>query len=451
MKVVVVAYGSRGDVQPFMALAAGLIARGHECLLVAPGAHRDVAATIGVPYFPLDDRLADFFLEDEDVTAAQTAARPSAALVLRTFRKLRRELATYLPLLLDQMTEATSGGVDVVVQVYDELPFEQAHHLAERLGVPWVIATLSPNFVVSAHHPSKMLPPGHDYPRVVNRASHLLRTIMRSVGRRDVRRWRTRRLGMANRWRQSNRLRTPGGGAVAMLHCYSPAVLPTAPDWPASALTTGFLYSQPLGGAGGWTVPDDLRDFLAAGDPPVCVGFGSVRGRDPVELGQLVLDGVRRGGRRAVVVRAGGSIEVRGEHDDVLVVDEVPYSWLFPRVAAVVHGGGVGISSEAARAGVPQVCLLPVPEPRAWADVLTRAGLAPPATMQLMVTAQWVDAALSAVESDPHIRQSVQEVAAGIREEDGTQAAVRALETVHASAPRRAPRGAADPGRAASR
>ena len=99
MRVLILAYGSRGDVEPFVALAAELGRRGHSALLAAPGRFADLARRQGVDLHPLDDRLADFFLTDPDVIATQTLPSPPARLLARTYRKLRRELDRYLPVL----------------------------------------------------------------------------------------------------------------------------------------------------------------------------------------------------------------------------------------------------------------------------------------------------------------------------------------------------------------
>lgn len=439
MRVLIYAYGSRGDVQPFVALADRLARSGHDPVLAAPGRFRELAEGRGLQFRPLDDRLADFFLTDPDVVAVQTLPSPPMKLLVRTWRKLRVELDRCLPVMLDQMLAAASGGADLVVQAYDEIPVEQGHHVAEALGVPWVLATLGPYVVPSFHYPAKLLPPGREYPRLVNRVSHAGRVGMRALGRGTVRRWRPQALGLPNRWRQDNRMRAPGGVRVPVLHCFSPHVVRAAPDWPAVAHPTGFWFLQDLDQTGPTGPTPELAAFLAAGEPPVAVGFGSVRGLDPHQAGEAVVDAAQRAGVRVVVVRAGGSIEVDRCPPSVLVVEEVDYSWLFGRVAAVVHAASVGVSSEALRAGVPQVSVPPTPEAVAWADLLTAAGAAPPPIRLRDLTGENLAAALRRVRTDEVLRARIAELARLVRAEDGTATAVRRLEELAPTLEVRAP------------
>jgi sterol 3beta-glucosyltransferase len=224
-------------------------------------------------------------------------------------------------------------------------------------------------------------------------------------------------------------MRTPDGRPVPLVHLFSADIVTPAPDWPDWVRTTGFCFLQ---GADEGAPGEELTAFLAGGEPPVCVSFGSVRGLDPYAAGRTVVEAVRRAGVRAVVVRAGGSIEIDEPPPEVLVVDEVPYSWLFPRVAAVVHGGSVGISSEALRAGVPQVGCPPTGEALAWAAVLTDAGVAPPPIMLRDMTAENLAAAVDRARTDPAIQDRVRRLGARLRDEDGAEAAARAIEELAA-------------------
>jgi sterol 3beta-glucosyltransferase len=422
MRVVVFAYGSRGDVQPFVAVADRLRRRGHEPVLAGPAAYGWLAEERGIEFVPLDDRLNDVFLTDPDVVGVQTIRNPPLSMYVRAYRTLRRVLDARLPVVLDQMLAAAKGA-DLVVQGYDEIPVEQGHHVAEGLGIPWLLVTLSPNFVPSRHYPCKLVPAGRTYPPLVTRASHLLRIGFRSLGTVTVHKWRPATLGLPNRWRQNNRMRYPDGRPVPLVQLFSPELVPPAPDWPDWVHSTGFCF---LEGTEEGAPPAGLAEFLAAGEPPVCVGFGSVRGLNPHAAGRAVVAGVRKAGVRAVVVRAGGSIEIDDPPQDVLVVDEVPYSWLFPRVRAVVHGASVGISSEALRVGLPQVACPPTGEALAWAAVLSDAGVAPPPLMLRDLTADTLAAALEQALTDPAVRARATELAGTVR--DGADEAARTIE-----------------------
>lgn len=435
MRVLIFAYGSRGDVQPFVALADRLRREGHDAVLAAPSTFTDLAEQYGLTFVPLDSGIIDFYLHDPDVVTVLTQRSPSPSLVARTFRRMGQEWERRLPVMLEQMRAAAAGGADLVVQVYDETPVEHGHHLAEMLGVPWVLATVSPHIVPSWYYPAKMMPAGRSFPRLANRASHVLRIGLRSVGSVAVRRWRRDTLGLPNRWRQDNRLRYPDGSAAPVIHSLSSAVVSPAPDWPDTAVVTGFCFARERGTADAAEPSPEMVAFLAAGDAPVCVSFGSIRGPDPREAGRTVVDALTRVGRRAVVVTAGGSIQVDAPPPHVMVVDEIAYSWLFERVDAVVHGGNVGISAEAMRAGVPQVTCPAAGESLAWAAVLAEAEVATPPIRLRDLTVDNFAAALVRATTDDAIRAGVARAAERVRAEDGTGAAVRVLERIAEGVP----------------
>ncbi|CAA9577642.1 MAG: UDP-glucose:sterol glucosyltransferase, partial [uncultured Thermomicrobiales bacterium] len=139
---------------------------------------------------------------------------------------------------------------------------------------------------------------------------------------------------------------------VPALYGYSPHVLPRPADWPAEHHVTGYWF---LGAPEGWTPPPDLAAFLDAGEPPVFVGFGSMGSRDPREAGRVALEALERSGRRGVLASGWGGLTAADLPDTVFPVTSIPHTWLFPRMAAVVHHGGAGTTGAALRAGVPSV------------------------------------------------------------------------------------------------
>jgi sterol 3beta-glucosyltransferase len=432
MKVLIFAYGSRGDVQPFVALSHALNDAGHTAVLAAPAKFAGLAAEYGVEYFPRNEDLVDFFVNDPDVSTwlnrdnGQVTAA-SRQLRKKVYGKLIAEFRRCFPIMLGELADAAADGADVVVQAYGGWPYEQGHHVAERLGVPAVLSTLYPNYLPSFHYPAKFVPADRDYPKLVRRLSHVPRRAQQSIGRKSVARWRSETLGLPPRRGMHNRLRRPDGGAVPMLQCFSPELVPPAPDWPPSVFTTGFWHVPERSD---FTPPPPLASFLADGPPPICVSLGTVRGEDPDKMGRMVTEAVRLAGVRAVIVRAGGSLEVADSDPRCVVVDEVPYWWLFPRTSVVVHAGGVGTSNEALRAGLPEVSVPVSNEQLMWGVLLHRAGVAPPPLRNRTVTATSLADAIRSAHHEPGLRARATELAARVRTEHGTQAAVRILETV---------------------
>jgi sterol 3beta-glucosyltransferase len=134
----------------------------------------------------------------------------------------------------------------------------------------------------------------------------------------------------------------------------SPLVVPTPRDWPSWLTTTGY-WSLPA--SSDWVPQQRLVEFMAQGEQPVYVGFGSMSTRDSAATLASILEALRLSGRRGVIHSGGADLadaQTRDARDSrMLVVDDVPHDWLFPQVAAVVHHGGAGTTAAALRAGVP--------------------------------------------------------------------------------------------------
>ena len=146
------------------------------------------------------------------------------------------------------------------------------------------------------------------------------------------------------------------------LYGYSPSVVPKPADWDATQHVTGYWSLEPHAQ---WSPPEDLMRFLETGPAPVYIGFGSMGSRDPKASARLVLEALERSGQRGVLYSGWGGLS----HDDlppsVFMVGSTPHSWLFPRMAAVVHHGGAGTTAAGLSAGVPSV-VTPVMGDQPW-------------------------------------------------------------------------------------
>lgn len=395
MRPLLITVGSRGDVQPYLALARGLLAAGHRPLLAAPRRFAPLAAADGVEFAPLNDEM--LALKDkaqgQGVRAAITAARSVKPMLRR---------------LLDDEAALTACQADVIVYHPKSLG---GPHLAEKLGVPALAGLLLPLYLPTSAFPSPILPVR--VPRALNRASWRVSSAIEAPYRGTVRDWRAGALGLRGGFRPVADLVEAGG----VLHAWSPHLLPAPADWPAQAHPTGF-WTAPA--RGDWTPTERLARFLDAGDPPVYVGFGSSYSGAPEALTATVLEAVRLTGRRAILATGWGALRAGSEPDGVLVIEEAPHEWLLPRVAIAVHHGGIGTVAAALRAGVPQVVRPFLGDQPFWAGRLHHLGVAPaPVTGRLRP-----ERLAAAIETAATLARAADAVAAEVRAEDGVTAAV---------------------------
>jgi len=325
MRALLITVGSQGDVQPFVALASRLRSEGHDPVLAAPALYQGLAAAAGVAFVPLD-------LDMTEVGRA-VAGRHGLRHLFAFAKAMGQRAGQVLP-------GAAAGAaahrpVDIVVH-HPVLPIGQ--HLAEMLGVPAVVAALSPALVPTREFPSAAWPCAIGLPTLLNRPSYrAARYLTGAWCRREIDGWRRGTLGLPRRPGRHDPLGDP---SVAVLHAFSPHVVPRPADWPATAHITGYWFT---GQEPAWDPPRRLASFLDAGDPPVYLGFGSMPIDSPVTLAQAVTAAARQTGARFIVGSLNPELTRRlagngnGNGNRILMVRQVPHDWLFPRTATVVH------------------------------------------------------------------------------------------------------------------
>jgi sterol 3beta-glucosyltransferase len=417
MKALIITHGTRGDVQPCIALAVALLRAGHDALLAAPAEMAGLVERYAVPFAPLNDGTKAL-MDDPEIAAA----------IENNYRGLRGKIAGVRamrlskPLMEKVYADATSAAdteVDVVIH-HSGLPM---HYLAEKLGVPAVPVCLQPGWVPTDSFPAPQLPAG--LPPRLNRASYALTTPALRMLARMGDRWRSETLGLPRRRHQHDITRRPDGEHTLVLQAFSPQVLPGRPAFPDWVRTTGFWFVPETTE---WTPPEELSTFLAAGERPVYIGFGSMSGSEPARVGRTVAEAVRRAGVRAVLVTGWGGIETAGLGEQILVLDEAPHDWLFPRMAAAVHHGGTGTTSGALIAGHPQVICPFMGDQLFWARRMEQLGVAPEGQPQSRLTPEGLAQALRRAVTDETMTARAATLGAAIRAEDGVGAAVDALE-----------------------
>jgi len=420
MKVLIMTLGTRGDVQPFIALARGLLAAGHEVVLTAPQRFAGFAAGHGVPFAGVDD--GPMRLMDDPVMAGAMIEGGARA----RLQQVRNMPAMFTQVLADCWAVASDGagaGADVVVHNGQIIA---GQHVAEKLGIPAVLALPIPIYVPTKEFPWPGVAMPSWLPAAANRATFLGMKAPAAIFGRVVDRWREDILGLPRRRGRHDPLHRPDNGQAPVLHAFSPSVLPPPADWPDSVHTTGYWFLPPSDEA----LPPQVEDFLRAGDPPVFVGFGSMSGRDPARSTALVLEAARRAGVRLVIGAGSGGLDSSIQSDGVLAVEDVAYLNLFPRMAAVVHHGGAGTAGTAFASGRPQVVCPFIADQPFWARLAHDRGVAPAPQPQRHLTAAGLASAITTAATDSDMARAARELGRRVRAEDGISAAVTALERI---------------------
>jgi sterol 3beta-glucosyltransferase len=406
MRITLMTIGTRGDTEPFVALAVRLIHEGHVVTLAARPDFAGLAAEYGVDFAPLGNPYEPFI-----TGAASASAIGSGSHLLTQFRYGLKQRDYVLDHLHDDARRAAQGS-DAIIHKY---PWTVGRTIAEKLGIPSAAVMLFPLAPTRAF-PSFLVGRGVNRGRVINRLVWEGADALTWQGLRWDDNKLRRQLGMRPLPMRGPHDHTP------VLCAFSPAVVPRPADWPARMQLTGYWFLDP---PPGWQPPADLLQFLNDGPPPVSIGFGSMPSADRDATLAVVLQALESSRQRAVLLsgwaRIGASAELPPH---VFVADNLPHSWLFPRVAAVVHHGGVGTTAAGLRSGVPSVLVpLGIDQP-SWARVVHKLGAGPPAIPLQGLTAERLASAINEAVTNRLMRQRACEIGAQIRAEDGVGRAV---------------------------
>jgi UDP:flavonoid glycosyltransferase YjiC (YdhE family) len=400
---------TRGDVQPFVALGAGLGSRGHEVILAAPAKYRQLAETAGLEFAEIDED-PDQFHESPEVIAA---IRKSPSM-MRVGRAMRRSMPKRSPeevsRVLAQLHQATLRSDAIVTTMFTyTVTFAQPE-------APWCSASWWPN-VATAAQPAlgtPRLPIGGSY----NRFTYsFLENFQWRIMRPYINHFRKDR-GLPPVQRPSP-LRGLGRD-IPMFYPYSPKVLPPPADWPARCHVTGYWYWHRK-----WTPPAQLTRFTRNDPAPLLMTFGSSwPSHRKEESLRWALEAARRQGRRLVMIGGPG----KSLPDDVLLLEEADYLGLFPSMCAVIHHGGFGTTAAAVHAGVPQVIIPAYADQPFWAEQMRNLGVAAPVVPFAKLTGERLTAAVSAAVSDQVMGERARTLGAEVRAETGVVNACELLE-----------------------
>ncbi|TCR26845.1 glycosyltransferase [Streptomyces sp. BK205] len=393
--------GSRGDVAPFTGLGHGLARAGHEVTLVTHGRFAPLAARAGLGFhaLPVDPRAE---LESSRGRALHRSTTGVGKLVRVV--AMARTLAVEMS---DDLVAAARSS-DALLLSGSVAPL--GHAVAEGLGLPSLGLNLQPLAATREFAPP-MLGTG-SWGALGNRvAGTALNLAVEQVFGAALPQVRSRLglppVGTVTALRARDRQGWP------VLHGFSPRVVARPRDWRRGLDVAGYWWPYDADAP----LPDELRAFLDAGPPPVFVGLGSATVPDPARVSAAIVRALRMAGLRGVIQRGWAGLAATG--DDLLTIDEVPHSALFPHMAAVVHHAGAGTTAAGLRAGVPAV---PVPiqfDATFWAARLVALGVAPRAVPLRRLTAEALAAALTEATRDAGRRERARALGAHIREEDG--------------------------------
>jgi vancomycin aglycone glucosyltransferase len=386
MKISLVTYGSRGDVQPMLALALGLQKRGHEIIFCSPPENEELTKDYNCPFIALGRGIRN----NPSMSSGN----------LKAFGKvIKEELASQI----DQLPKIIKGS-DLILGT------------GLIFGVPTVAEYLNIPYRFIAFSPASGLGTNKD-PLLIKFAGFVMRSMTNASYRKTINEKR-KPLGLnpikdvLSSW--------IGERAIAA----TDAALTFIPkDVVLRATQTGYMHLNHNA-----KLDKKVEEFLASGSPPIYIGFGSMPITAFEKLSHILSDAMDLTKQRFIISSGWGGLKVADDRNNCLCIDEVPHDLLFPRVAAVVHHGGAGTIATAGRAGVPQIIIPLMADQFQWRAQIIKLGLGPRAPIFKMLSSKSLAKAITECLVNEQYSKTAKEVAAILKGTDGVELTLKVVE-----------------------
>lgn len=437
MNITILITGSRGDVQPFIALGKELQAApyNHRVRIGTHGVFRDFVGENGLEFFSIGgdpERLMAYMVKNpgilpsiESVKAGDIGARKAELeeMLIGAWKACTEARDQYQA----RHPEGRHYPAFVADAIISNPPTYASLHIAERLAIPLHYMFTMPWSPTTAFpHPLAQMDSSRTDAGVRNYLSYTQIELLTWTGLIDI----------INRFRRRMLLLEPinppwGTNLQSRLkipftYCWSPALIPKPADWGSDIGISGFFY---LPKASSYKPDPELQAFLDAGEPPIYIGFGSIVVDKPEEFTKLILEAVKKAGVRALVSRGWSNVGGNDVPDNVYLLGNVPHDWLFRHVSAVVHHGGAGTCAIGLALGRPTVIVPFFGDQFWWAGIVSRAGAGPQAVPFKELTAdKLADNIKKALE--PDMKAKARELSEKMKDENGVKTAAEQFHTM---------------------
>jgi sterol 3beta-glucosyltransferase len=418
-RIAIAAIGTMGDVQPFVALSLALKKRGHSVVLATTADFREFVTGHGLEFHNLGADIQAFLRQSQFDNAMSKSMLLYAPKLLREGQRILREATR-------QLWVAAQGASAVIFHQTTNFAID----IAEALDIPAIMTAFQPI------NPTGEFPyVGYDGPPpeplfnrislnpLYNRLSYVLMAAQQSFYDFPRDRMRAKLLGLRSS-KRSGFAKNARGELIPSLHAYSPTLSPRAGDWPETTVVTGFWR---LEDQSGWEPEPEFQEFLAAGDKPIYLGFGSMPW-GAARNTEIILKALEMWGGRAVLSKGWGGIRTEDLPDSVYCIANAPHTKLFEYVKALVHHGGAGTTHTGLYAGRPTFIVPQIFDQPYWGRQVADLGCGPAPVRLRKLTPSILAAALEDLDTDQSFEIAANEVKERLLHEDGTGLAADVIE-----------------------
>lgn len=416
MRVLLIGFGSRGDVQPVVALGKGLQQAGYEVTIGAGLNFQSWVESMGLDFEPFHINMEVYTQSDIGKEWIEGSSR-NPYREMQNMKLLAESVAEQVTDDLLQMTQHTDVLISSLLTIDPIAALSKVQNKRHIIGL---LSPLAPTRSGSAGMQA-ILPRSES---ILNRWwGYFIESMLFTMMKGPANSLRSRiKLSPATR---AEYLRTVNH--TPTLLGVSPLVTPPPADWDKHIYVTGYWF---LNGSTDWQPSSALQAFLAGGEAPVYIGFGSMSNRDPQGTTQLMIDSLQKTGQRGIIHSGWAGLHADNLPSTMFLLDYAPHDWLFPQMKAIVHHGGAGTTAAALRAGIPNTIVAHIGDQPYWGRRVYELGAGAPPLRRHELTVHRLTTLIQKMVSDPIMQKRAAELGQCIRSENGVLNAVQSVNQI---------------------
>jgi sterol 3beta-glucosyltransferase len=423
MRITIMTWGSSGDVIPYIALALGLVDKGHQVTLAVSENFFDLVSSYGIPAVSLHG----------DTQKLLDSEQGRKLLACGNIRSFMKEFAAAFTTIKEELMEETLAACgDAECIICGTILFYHATTLSEKLKLPLMLANVNPINVRTRAFPHFLVSYKNLRFGALNRLSYTLffKTVYKQLFA-DCSAWRNK-LGLGgkltNAHEQLARLNIP------VMYGFSQELLPRPGDWRPNIYLSGVWKTPERHRRANPPLPE-FDAWVRSGGKPVYFGFGSMPVTDPAAFQQMVIEICRETKTRAILHAGWSKFDISADHDATIfyLTKHIDLDWLFPKCCVLVHHGGVGTTHLGIEAGVPAVVCSIFADNPLWGERLEDLGIGKHIPFK-KVSKVRLKAAIIELNKDA-VREKTARIGKKMAEESGLANAVDFIETYLPQAP----------------
>lgn len=342
MNFKILTVGTRGDIQPFVALAKGLIEHGHMVTICTGVNFKAFVEEHGISFLPVR-------VDYQELTQSE---RGKQMLGSNPFQVMRNMKDIIFPMMEQMLQYLWDASRDADVLIYHPKAFG-GYDIAEKLKIQSFIAHPVPIIAPTSLITNPALPIDLPFGWMKTASFYMNRLFMMSFFKL-INKWREETLGLhSNRSIFTNDLKLRGKPIPVLYGCSS-SIVPFDPKWNKKVSMNGFWFLE--SDASAWEPSQELLEFLNKGSAPIVISFSSMPLKNPNVVYEMLAAALKKTKQRGILITGwSGMRENSLQTDDLFTIESIPHSWLFPQTKGIIHHGGAGTTAAVLKAGKPMI------------------------------------------------------------------------------------------------